>query len=92
MDKVMNQSLAGKDLKKQLDSIHKKNIDEFAKIEENLKSEESSIKSQKNILSEEEYNKKVNLFKNKIEDYKKKRKEKIDYVSKKKKLKLPKCC
>tara|TARA_Y100000590_G_scaffold470542_1_gene666178 strand:+ start:2936 stop:3463 length:528 start_codon:yes stop_codon:yes gene_type:complete len=84
MDKVMNQSLAGKDLKKQLDSIHKKNIDEFAKIEENLKSEESSIKSQKNILSEEEYNKKVNLFKNKIEDYKKKRKEKIDYVSKKK--------
>ena len=68
MDKVMNKSVAGIDLKKQLESIHKKNIDEFAKIEEALKSEESSIKSQKNILSEEEYNKKVNLFKNKIEN------------------------
>tara|TARA_B100001123_G_C14938765_1_gene878785 strand:+ start:47 stop:574 length:528 start_codon:yes stop_codon:yes gene_type:complete len=84
MEKVMNQTAAGKSLKVQLEKIHKNNIGEFAKIEENLKNEEISIKSQKNILSEDEYNKKINSLKNKINNYKKKRKEKIDYVSKKK--------
>ncbi len=84
MDKVMNQTLAGKYLKGQLEIIHNNNLKEFAKIEKNLKSEETSIVSQKNILSEEEYNKKVNLLKSQIEKYKKERKEKIDFVTKKK--------
>ena len=84
MDKVMNETSAGKSLKDQLEKIHKENISEFAKIEENLKTEEASIVSQKNILSSEEYNKKVNILKEKIEKYKKNRKQKIDYVSKKK--------
>ncbi len=83
MDKVMNQTIAGKNLKNQLEIIHNNNIQEFAKIENELKSEETSIISQKNILSNDEYNKKVNLLKKKIEKYKKERKKKIDYVEKK---------
>ena len=84
MDKVMKKSAAGKSLIKQLDKIHQSNIMEFKKIEDSLKSEESSLMSQKNILSEEEFAKKINLLKKNISDYKKNRKIKIDLVAKKK--------
>ena len=60
MDKVMNKSFAGKSLIEQLEIIHQSNIEEFKKIEDSLKSDESSIMSQKNILSEEEFAKKIN--------------------------------
>ena len=84
MDKVMNETIAGKHLIKQLEKIHKKNIEEFKKIAEDLKTEESSILSKKNILSPDEYNKKVDTLKNKISNYKKNRQKKIDSISKKK--------
>ena len=84
MDKVMNETIAGKYLIKQLEKIHKKNIEEFKKIEEDIKTEESSILSKKNILSSEEYSKKVDELKNKISNYKKNRQIKVDSISKKK--------
>ena len=84
MDKVMKKSAAGKSLTEQLEKMHLSNIAEFKKIEDSLKSEESSIMSQKNILSEEEFAKKINSLKNKINDYKKNRKIKVESVSKKK--------
>ena len=84
MDKAMNQSIVGKSLKSQLDKIHKANLEEFKKNEENLKKEEVLILSQKNVLSEDDYISKVNLFKEKLNSYKKKRQEKIDLVTKKK--------
>ena len=79
----MNQSIAGKSLNSQLDKIHKTNLEEFKKKEEDLKKEEVLILSQKNVLSEEDYKSKVNLFKEKLNSYKKKRQEKIDLVTKK---------
>ena len=79
----MNQSIAGKYLNSQLDKIHKTNLEEFKKNEEDLKKEEVLILSQKNVLSEEDYKNKVNLFKEKLNGYKKNRKEKIDSVTKK---------
>ena len=84
MNKVMNKTIAGKSLVEQLEKIHKANIVEFKKIEDNLKKEEVTVLSQKNILSQDEYNKKVNSLKNKINSYKNDRKQKIDLVSKKK--------
>ena len=80
----MNESIVGKSLIEQLEKIHKSNIAEFKKIEDFLKLEESSILSQKNILSGEEFGKKINSLKKKINDYKENRKQKIDSVSKKK--------
>ena len=80
----MNETIAGKYLVEQLEEIHKSNIKEFKKIEENLKKEETSILSQKNIISTDEYNKKVDELKNKISNYKKNRQKKIDSISKKK--------
>ena len=84
MEKIFNESLAGKSLIDQLEVIHKENLKKFKKIEEDLKNKENSILSQKNILSEDEYNKKVFLLKKEIDNYKSMRKEKIDFVSKKK--------
>ena len=84
MDKTLNQTIVGKSLNSQLEEIHKANIDELKKIEENLNEEELLILSQKNILSNDDYNKKINLFNQKLNDYKKKRQEKIDSVTKKK--------
>ena len=84
MEKVMKESMAGKSLIEQLDKIHKVNIEEFKMVEQKLKEEEESILSQKNILSKEEFDKKVNLLKKKINDYKSNRKKKIDSVSKRK--------
>jgi len=84
MNKVMNETSAGKSLINQLEKIHKSNIGEFKKIEEELKAEESLILSQKNIISQDEYKNKVNLFDKKLNDYKKQRKEKIEAVAKKK--------
>ena len=76
MEKAMNQSIVGKYLTNQLDKIHKANLDEFKINEEDLKKEEVLILSQKNVLSEEEYKNKVNLFKKKLNNYKKKDKKK----------------
>ena len=84
MEKVMNESDAGKSLVEQLEKIHKNNLTEFKKTEDFLKEQESLIVSQKNILSEEEFNKKINSLSKKVNDYKKERKTKIDFVSKKK--------
>ena len=83
MEKAMNQSIVGKSLNSQLDKIHKSNLEEFKKNEEDLKKEEVLILSQKNVLSEEDYKNKVNLFKEKLNSYKKNRQEKIDLVTKK---------
>ena len=84
MDKVMNETIAGKFLVQQLDIIHKENIAEFKKNEEDLKKQESLILSQKNILAEEEYRNKINLLKIKLNIYNKERQKKIDSVTKKK--------
>ena len=84
MEKAMNQSIAGKFLKSELDKIHKANLNEFKKNEEDLKKEKTLILSQKNVLSEDDYIKKVNLYEKKLNSYQKKRQEKIDFVTKKK--------
>ena len=83
MDNVMSKTIAGKSLQEQLDKIHKKNISDFKKIEEILKKQESSILSQKNILTNEEYIKKIDLLKKNVSEYKKNRQEKINIVTKK---------
>ena len=84
MEKAVNQSIVGKSLNSQLDKIHKANLEEFKINEEGLKKEEVLILSQKNVLSGKDYKNKVNLFKEKLDSYKKKRQEKIDLATKKK--------
>jgi len=83
MEKVMTQSIVGKSLNVEIEKIHKANLEEFKITELDLKNEELLIKTQKNVLSEEDYKKKVKLFKEKLNNYKKIRQDKIDSVTKK---------
>ena len=81
-DFVMNNSLAGKSIIKELDKINKSSQNEFKKIEKNLIDEEKKIISKKNILSEQEYLKEAELFKKKVDDYNLSRNKKINDISK----------
>ena len=82
IDFVMNNSLAGKSIIKELNEINKSSQNEFKKIEKNLIDEEKKIILKKNILSEQEYLKEAELFKKKVEDYKLSRNKKINDISK----------
>ena len=83
---IMNNSLAGKSIVKKLDQTKNANQKKFLDIEKNLKKEENKIISKKNILSEKEYLKEVQLFTQKVEDYKLLRKKKINDISKNKSI------
>ena len=83
MDKIMLQSKAGKSITIQLEKLHKTNIDTFKKKEEELKGKESSIVSQKNVLSEEEFKKKINLLRDEANEYRIKRRDLINSLTEK---------
>lgn len=70
VDRIMNQSDVGKDLSKQLESLNNKNIEKFKKKEKELAEIEKNIIKQKNILSKEEFEKKVNNLQSNIRNYK----------------------
>ena len=63
MDKIMLKSKAGKSITVELEKLHKNNITTFKQKEEELKNKETSIVSQKNVLSNEEFEKKNKLIK-----------------------------
>ena len=69
VDYLMNNSLAGKSIIKQLDEKNKLNISNFKKIKDDLKIEETKLTAQKNILNNDEFNKKVKLFKKKLSNF-----------------------
>ena len=83
MEKILNESKSGMSINKQLEKIHKMNIKEFKKIEDELKKKEESIIAQKNILSKEDYSKKIKLLREKTNNYRKSRQEKINLLTKK---------
>ena len=83
MEKILNESSPGMSINKQLEEIHKMNIKEFKKIEDELKKKEESIIAQKNILSKEDYTKKIKILRDNTNSYRKNRQEKINLLTKK---------
>ena len=83
MEKILNESKSGMSINKQLEKIHKMNIKEFKKIEDELKKKEESIIAQKNILSKEDYTKKIKILRDNTNTYRKNRQEKINLLTKK---------
>ena len=83
MEKILNESKSGISINKQLEKIHKMNIKEFKKIEDELKKKEESIIAQKNILSKEDYTKKIKILRDNTNNYRKNRQEKINLLTKK---------
>ena len=70
MDTVIRESLVGKSLAKQLDKIDVKNKKYFKEYRKKLALEKDKIKAQKNILSKEEYEKKVVTLNEDFEKFK----------------------
>ena len=83
MDKIMLQSKAGKSISIQLEKLHKNNITTFKQKEEELKNKETSIVSQKNVLTKEEFEKKINSLRKEANEYRIKRRDLINSLTEK---------
>jgi len=66
---LLIESDAGKYINTELKKINDKNINEFKKIENSIKTEEEKLLKQKNILKDEDFNIKVNLLREKYKSY-----------------------
>ena len=81
LNKIMSNSIAGKSITLQLESKHKKNISKFKIIEEQLKKDESEIISQKNVLTKEEFEKKIIDLRDKANKFRKERNDNINNLN-----------
>ena len=66
---LLSESEAGKYINNELQIINNKNIEEFKKIENSIKTEEEKLLKQKNILKEDEFNNKINKLREKYKSY-----------------------
>ena len=73
---LLTESEVGKYVNSKLKKINDKNVEEFKKIELNIKSSEENLLKQKNILKKEDYELKVSDLKNKYKTYQEQRKKK----------------
>ena len=81
LNRIMNNSIAGKSVTSQLENNHKKNILKFKNIEEELKKEEAEIISQKNVITKEEFEKKIIDLRNKANKFRKERNDNINNLN-----------
>ena len=81
LNKIMNNSIAGKSITSQLENNHKKNISKFQNIEEELKKEEAEIISQKNVITKKEFEKKIIDLRDKANKFRKERNDNINNLN-----------
>ena len=82
INRLLNESEAGKYLNSELNKINNSNVEEFKKIETTIKSEEENILKQKNILKTEEFNSKVNELREKYKSYQELKNDKNEEINK----------
>ena len=82
MDKIMQISKAGKAAISKINDQKKKDVSKFQKIEKDLKSKEEDLITKKNVISAEEFNKKLNDLTKEINNYRTLRQEAIDLSTK----------
>ena len=82
MDKIIYTSKPGLSLTKQLNKINSENTNKFDEKTKNLKQQETKLISQKNILSEENFNLSVNKLKLEIKNYNDSRNKTINNFNK----------
>ena len=75
VNKIINQSIAGDFINKQLEKLHNTNLSNLKKTKNELQIEEEKILSKKNIISDDEYLKQIDLLKVKINNYQNKQKK-----------------
>ena len=82
---ILNKSNSGKKILDELNIISNENKKKFSSQETILEKERNDIKKLKNIISKDEYNKKVDLFQEKVELYNKEKAKIIKTFENKKK-------
>ena len=82
MDYIINNSIAGKNFSIKLEKKNESNLESLKKIEKELKDKELNILKQKNVLSEDEYEKKVIDLKKEVLIFNKSKKNKFNEINK----------
>ena len=78
MDRVMRESLVGKSVLQQLDKLDKANKNKYIENRKKLSLKKDKVNSQKNILSKEEFEKKVIALNKEFENFKKEGNKKVN--------------
>ena len=78
---TLNKSSAGKGAQEFLTKTFNDNLKKFSDMEKALKKEEKDLLAKKNILSKEEYGKKMNSLRKKNMDYQTERRTAIDKIT-----------
>ena len=71
VDKIMQESIAGKSIKKQLENLYNKDLEKFKRNDETLKNKEKKLITQKNILSQEDFQKELTILRSEIINFQK---------------------
>ena len=82
VDKIMQQSIAGKSIKKQLENLYNKNLEKFKKNDEILRNKEKKLIAQKNILSQEDFQKELSNLRKEIINFQKEQVKARDDINK----------
>ena len=82
LDYILSNTNLGKRIFDNLKKKESLKFEELNSVEKNLKNEENKILASKNIISNDEFKKKVEKFKIKIEDFKLSKKNEIDKLQK----------
>ena len=88
LDYIVQNSAPGKLILQELDSIKKKNIEQFELKKSNLKNKEDDLIKKKNILSTEEFESEVLALRGEMNNYNKDRQEIFSKFEKNKQKKL----
>ena len=82
VDKIMQESVAGKSIKKKLEKLYSKDLEKFKKDDENLKKKEKKIIAQKNILSQEDFQKELSNLRQEIINFQREQVKSRDNINK----------
>ncbi len=85
LDLVLKKTLLGSSILSNLENLNNQNIEELKKKESELKKADEEIKSKQNIISKEEFDKEINILREKLSNYRKIKDQMVANLDKKKK-------
>ena len=90
VDYIIQNSNIGKKALNKIDTINKENITQLEKKNKSLREIETSIMNKKNIISENEFNKEVKVFQEKVREFTKEKNQIVENFNKFKKIEIEK--
>ena len=88
LEMVLQDSIYGKKIIEQLNTVNSSNITSLKNLESDLKLQEDEIKKKQNVISKDEYNKEINKLKANIKNYRDQKDKMVNEFNKLKKDQL----